>query len=186
MNSVEKAEQILRGIAQEFSYSGEIRAPFLGRTIAEIERTKKFCVNYVCPEESVLAAYRLKQAGFMPEIVLEQKIRFGIKSHVFVVVPIQGILFRIHFGKDFGLHPLRALKSTFRRRYTRIPFALNPNQSFLAAVKKEAPILVLGRVLYPLSSKRWPLVVNRKKDAAKAAERNEKFRIAREKSRHKP
>ncbi|MFA6269552.1 MAG: hypothetical protein WCW13_06770 [archaeon] len=174
MDSKEKARQVLENIAEEFTCSGEIKAPFMGRTIEEIEKSKKFATNYICSEEAVLVAHRLKQAGFNPEIVYHR--RRYITNHFFVLVPIEGTFYEIHLAKGTEFLLARKFKTTLKTSFVRIPFNLKPNQSLSDAMTGKMKILLLGKYIYPLHPRKWALGINKRRDVAKATRLNENLK----------
>ncbi|PIN85128.1 MAG: hypothetical protein COV47_03795 [Candidatus Diapherotrites archaeon CG11_big_fil_rev_8_21_14_0_20_37_9] len=57
----------------EFEYDAHLRTPLLGRNIREIEESGKLSVLGRCPDEALIAGYRLNQHGIPSTIVLQNK-----------------------------------------------------------------------------------------------------------------
>jgi hypothetical protein len=167
MDEVGRAQEVLNRISKEFICSASIKAPFLGRTIQQIEDSKAFAVNYLCPEQAILTAHRLKQAGFNPDLVVEQR-NAAFTTHFFVCLQLNGDYYEAHLGKDNKLHNARDFRSTLRTTYTKVPFNLHTNQSIKSAMKGRLRLVLLGKAVQPFVMRRWPLPINRRKDEKKA------------------
>ena len=167
--TLDTVKEVLDAIAREFSYSFGVKAPALGRTLGEIEASKKFIISDRCTEESILIASRLKKAEIETEIVQKlKKNALGIPfPHFSAGFAIGQENYEIGFNRGY----LRVSHATYlgnKPGVTRLPFNLRENQSLADMVdRKVARLAGIRKAWNKVRPRAWPLPVNRRKDQKK-------------------
>lgn len=140
-------EKVLDSIARDFDYDPTIKSRLLGRTLAEIESSKKFPVLGRCAEEAMVVAHRLREAGFTPDIILKYRYsKIFVKGFHFAVgITLDGIPMEIPLRRgDLRLIPLP--KEMGREVRMKFKFKLSPTESLEKLVTwKHRPFVSLKK-----------------------------------------
>ncbi len=162
--SADKINQIVEDITRTYSYDSKLKA---GRSIEQIQESKRFPVFHYCLDQAVVIAHKLKQAGFAPEIIMEYGLKplIRIEGHFFVrVKTAQGErIIDLTRGKTIIQNELPPLRKLIKRKV--IPFNLNENQGYfdLGLTKPLKSLMAIKTAKMRANPKTWQVRLNKRK-----------------------
>ncbi|MEK6959375.1 MAG: hypothetical protein AABW59_05010 [archaeon] len=172
MDQLEKANEILDKIAKEFEFSFNIRGHIRGRRLSELENAKEFPISHRCHETTIVAADRLKEAGFSPNIIVYTK---GLwRQHFDVILGIKGKTYVVDFTDHFTL---KEFDPSTRRVKRTIPYERKGNPRLYDFLNtREKIILELRNAYHQVRPRMWRTERNQYKDYAKEHQLNARLK----------